>query len=405
MPFDPRDYGLNPDEVFADWQVEPRFQDQPPMEPPGYSQMVAEPPLRYPDQEPQRSTFASRFLDTFADQPTNFRPGGSPLSAFLSSMANSGSQAYSIRRQRERALSPDSMENKNSLSRLNLARLKATTEEREKQKDRNLRLTIARMSASGKTKPGLATDPMVQREADLKAKGLGRYYAKPTTTAPGPSGDDPIAKGIMDGTLPPTILGNRLTQYSKPSLENVARHGYDLAKATQDWNAVSKYWATLNGRQQTQLRQSANTVIEGLDNLEKLNDQLSSLIPRGNADVLSKTALSAAAEWGVFGPEAQDIATRVIGQMATIQPELANVYQAGGVPSDKAMEQAHKTLNAGMPPLRMKSAISNERDNLRYRLNSIKTVGPLSPSNQGMPVVGSEIDRAREFARKNGLVK
>jgi len=201
-----------------------------------------------------------------------------------------------------------------------------------------------------------------------------------TTSSSGGEGvdADAIAEGIMRGDLPPVGVNlGRGGTWAK-IVTKLSKSGYKLGKAQQEWQAVQRHIATLNGRQQLQIRTSATTVTDALDNLDALNDRLSQLVPRSQATLLNRGINTAAREWGAAGPEAQDIATQLRAQTADIIPELANIYMAGGVPTDRALKLARETINENMSPNALKAQTRLARTNLGYRINAIKNSLPIT---------------------------
>lgn len=189
-----------------------------------------------------------------------------------------------------------------------------------------------------------------------------------------------IAKAIESGDLPPN-----LTQYSRlaqgPIATILAKDGFKLGRAQQDFSAVQRHFATLNGRLQLQIRQSANTVLRGLDDVQSLADRLYQLAPSSRNTPINALIVKGTREWGALSPEAQDVATELNGQIATLIPELSNVYSAGGVPTTEAMKLAKQVLNGDWPPNRLNAGIRRERANIQYRVNSINQVGAATPSS------------------------
>jgi len=218
------------------------------------------------------------------------------------------------------------------------------------------------------------------RMAEDKAKpagGGGAFGQSYSETDP-----KAIADGIIRGDLPPN-----LSQYSRlaqgPVATQLARQGFNLTRAQQDFSAVQRHFATLNGRLQLQIRQSANTVTQGLDDVEKLAKRLAELQPQFRNTPLNALTVKASREWGLMSPEAQDVATQLNGQIATLIPELSNIYSAGGVPTTEAMKLAGRVLHADWPVNRIMSGVQRERANLQYRINSINQVGAALPSQGG----------------------
>ena len=187
---------------------------------------------------------------------------------------------------------------------------------------------------------------------------------------------DIIADEIEAGRQPPDTKGFYRMQV--PIRAALGRRGYDLARAYKDWLAVTTHIRTLNGRLQTQIRQSANTVGPALEYIDQLNEELKRLVPRTEIAKLSKLSIGAARDWAVFGPRAQAAAQELTTLLADVAPELANIYQAGGVPTDHAMELAQKAMNAEMAPNNLSAALKVTGQQLKYRLNSIRSTPALS---------------------------
>ena len=183
-----------------------------------------------------------------------------------------------------------------------------------------------------------------------------------------------IARAIIDGSQPPTLTG----LYSKSSAvrAELAKQGYDLTNATQDWTATQKYLATLNGASQVRLRQAIQFAAESLPIVEDLSNQWN----RGQYPVLNKAQLLAAKN-GLLGQDAQNIATQLEAQIKDMQAELATVYKGGNTATDMGLQQAADMLNADWSAGQLQSAVNLIRKNLQVRINSI--------SNAGVSGVGS----------------
>ncbi len=186
-----------------------------------------------------------------------------------------------------------------------------------------------------------------------------------------------IAQAIADGEQPPTTTG--LYRYGAAIRSELAKMNYDLSKAQTDWAATQRHFSTLNGPQQTRLRQAAETAYHSLDIIEELANQWSGT----QFPALNKVNLLAAKQ-GVYGKDAQSVAVRLDAQISDVTSELANVYMGGNSPTDHAMELAAKNLGADWSKKTLLDALKLSRTNLQIRLNSIKQTGVISttPNNQ-----------------------
>src|SRR5206468_10703942 len=80
-----------------------------------------------------------------------------------------------------------------------------------------------------------------------------------------------IADAIEQGLQPPDVKG--LYRMAGPVRAELSKRGYDLTRANLDWQAAQKHVATLNGAQQTRLRQAISTASDSLGVIEDLAKQ------------------------------------------------------------------------------------------------------------------------------------
>lgn len=178
-------------------------------------------------------------------------------------------------------------------------------------------------------------------------------------------------QGMIDGTIPPQLPGRASKEYLAVMAE-AHRQGYDLKGAVMDFTATQKHLATLNGAQQTRLRQSISTAAESLDVIDTLADQWNAarIVKDGKVVPLNKAEL-AAAKSGLYGQKAQSIATQLEGQITDVTSELGNVYMGGNSPTDHALKLAGKNLSADWSAQTLKDMTKLARTNLKIRNNSI----------------------------------
>lgn len=182
-----------------------------------------------------------------------------------------------------------------------------------------------------------------------------------------------IADAIQAGQQPPDLKG--LYRFAGPVRAELAKRGYDLAKASLDWGATQRHMQTLNGQQQTRLRQAVSTASESLDVIENLADQWNG----GQFPALNKANL-AAAKQGLYGKEAASIATQLEGQITDVVSELGQVYMGGNSPTDHALQLAEKNLRADWSDKVLRDMVTLARTNLTIRRNSMDTIGPAGTS-------------------------
>lgn len=196
-----------------------------------------------------------------------------------------------------------------------------------------------------------------------------------TVTVPGGTAHDPkdIADAIISGDQPPTLQG--LYRLGAPVRAELARRGYPLATAQTDWQATQKHFATLNGAQQTRLRQAVDTAAHSLDVI----DDLAAKWNGGRFPLLNKVNLMAAAS-GAYGNEVASVAQQLKTQITDLTSELGNVYMGGNTPTDQAMKLAAQNLNAEWSAPVLKDMVKLARTNLTIRQNAIKNTNVLGVS-------------------------
>lgn len=201
-----------------------------------------------------------------------------------------------------------------------------------------------------------------------------------------------IAQAIANGDQPPVLTG--LYKLSGPVRAELERNGYDLTKASQDWEATKKNIASMNGPQQLRLRQTVGMVRESLPLVQELADKWDA----GGYPALNKAELIAAKQ-GVLGPDAQSIATQLEAEIADITSELGTVYKGGNSSTDESLKLAAMQLSADWSPQQLHDAIELAKKNIQYRWNSINQATAGIPNSQYDPNrpdagIGGENDKS-----------
>lgn len=185
---------------------------------------------------------------------------------------------------------------------------------------------------------------------------------------------DAIAKAMKDGALPPTMEGLSRGQGGVVQ-SKLAKMGLNFSLLNQDWKATTRHFQTLNGTQQTRLRQAAMTARESLDIIDQLADKWNG----GKYPILNRANL-ALAKNGALGQDAQNVATQLEAQITDVVSEMSNVYMGGNSPTDQALKLAAKNLSADWSKGQLKAGTDLARKNLTIRLNSIANTGVISAS-------------------------
>jgi hypothetical protein len=172
----------------------------------------------------------------------------------------------------------------------------------------------------------------------------------------------------------------------------LAKAGFDLTKATQDWQAMTRHIASLNSAGQLRLKEATGFALESLNLIDDPNPKNKSgdligkvkqEVGRSRFKILNKASLSAAKE-GMLGQEATNAATLLDQQIRELQSELAVVYKGGNSPTDIGLKSAMDILHSDWSEDTLRKAVELTRKNLGIRLNSIRSapVSSVGDTNQ-----------------------
>jgi hypothetical protein len=207
-----------------------------------------------------------------------------------------------------------------------------------------------------------------------RSQAAGQTFpSQPPAATQGAMADtDPraIADAIINGDQPPDLQG--LYRYGAPVRTALAKAGYNLTKAKEDWQATQKYLATLNGQQQVRLRQAVSFTKDSLDLIEDLAKQWKG----GKFPLLNRAALLAAKN-GAMGQNAAAIATKLEAQIADLVSELGTVYKGGNSSTDESLKLAAQNLKSDWSESVLIANLSQVRKNLQIRENSIRNGAPI----------------------------
>ena len=191
--------------------------------------------------------------------------------------------------------------------------------------------------------------------------------------------------GMKAGHLPPILPGRASKDYTALLAES-ERQGFDLVKANEDWVATQSYLKTLNGAQQTRLRQAVVQVKESVPLVRSLIKEWDSSGLPG----LSAANLAAAAS-GAYGQKQQSLARRLKAQIADMTSELGTVYKGGNSSTDESLKLAAENLSADWGKQTGLDALDQIEQNIRFRQNSMRLPpvtnedNPYAPKLAGTP--------------------
>ena len=179
-----------------------------------------------------------------------------------------------------------------------------------------------------------------------------------------------ISDAIISGDQPPDLTG--LYKQGSHVRAALARKGYNLTDAKEDWAAQQKYIATLNGPQQVRLRQAVDFAFHSLPIIKGLAQEWKA----GKYPPLNSVQLEAAKQ-GALGQDAQRIATQLSSQIADMTSELGTVYKGGNSSTDESLRLAGENLKANWSEETLLAGIELVGKNLQIRRNSINSGSPM----------------------------
>ena len=184
-----------------------------------------------------------------------------------------------------------------------------------------------------------------------------------------------IARRVRLGLTDPRMAGFREL---KPMVE--AELGdFNTAQAVQSYEATLSFVKQRESRLTQQQRNSMRAVQKQFGLLEKFNQEYSdaagglrTAMNKPNASVLWM------AENGMLGKKAELLSRNLKGQTVLMADQIANIFMAGGVPTDQALKMAQDVLHA-----------SWSEDQLASNSNMVKSdiAGRLAALNEGTPMV------------------
>ena len=175
--------------------------------------------------------------------------------------------------------------------------------------------------------------------------------------------------GIISGKLPPLIGFGANSKEGIAIKAGLNALGFDLSKATLDWNATNKFINSTNSSQQVRMKQAENSVEQALPSLKYLSDDYT----RSGFKFVNKADLVAATN-GAFGEEAASKAQAILGQISLITDELGQTFMGGNSPTDQAFKLAASVLQGNFTKDVMDSQIKLIEQNLQYRKASWNNV-------------------------------
>lgn len=192
-----------------------------------------------------------------------------------------------------------------------------------------------------------------------------------------------IADGITEGKQSPVLSG--LYRNTGAVRAELQRRGYNHAVALNDWNSIQAHLKTMNGSQQERLRQAISFTSDSIAKIEDLYNQWQKVGVTSGWKAFNKASLATAKQ---LPGEAGAIASNLETQIADLTSELGTVYKGGNGSTDESLRLAGQNLSADWNEATFKRAVSQLRQNLQIRRNSILTSAAVGVSKDSPYVPG-----------------
>lgn len=213
-----------------------------------------------------------------------------------------------------------------------------------------------------------------------------------------------IADGIKAGEQPPTTTG--LGRMAPQVRGILAKDGFNLAKATQEWTAAQKQIQSLNGPQMTRYAGLANSVVNTIDEVKSLAGEMDNI----GVPLLNKIKIGAYIQ-AEGNSEKGQLAARYLAGINTLKEEFANLAQGGYAPTESAWGLAEQQINGNYGVKELNASLDEVQRLIKYRIQGIpnfSTLGPAAPGNRyfgqgagGQPAEGAPAATATQAPGKS----
>lgn len=209
-------------------------------------------------------------------------------------------------------------------------------------------------------------------DQDAIIKGIYKGEGGKGDLTPIKSDVQEVVDAIMRGDAPPTLTG--LYKNSTAVRAGLGRSGFDLTKATQQWNAAQALTKSLNSTQMLKLQGLAGSVVNTIDEVKNLANQMK----QGGIPLVNKLNLERLVQTEGNSEKGQ-LASRYLAAANTLKEEFANLANGGYAPTDAAWSLANSQINANYGIDQFNTTLDEVQRLINYRLKAITGVNPLVP--------------------------
>ncbi len=202
-----------------------------------------------------------------------------------------------------------------------------------------------------------------------------------------------IAEGIKSGKQPPVLTG--LYGLSGPVRQQLQKDGVDLSKMQIEWDRAKKQVASLNGPQFTRFVGLATSVVNTIDEVDRLSKEMS----LSGVPLLNKIELQSYIQTQGNTPGGQ-LATQYLGAVNTLKEEFANLAQGGYAPTESAWKLANTQINENYGVKQLSAGLHEVRRLINYRVNAMPGMAAYGPgtADRYLPNNGPAKEPASERA-------
>lgn len=233
-------------------------------------------------------------------------------------------------------------------------------------------------------------------DAGIKTRVMGKQPEKPLPaymTVLKEGDKNALAAQFRAGQLDPGMLNLSGRGIAAPILAILAKPGpngeppWNQAKAKLQWDAMRALTRNANGSQILNLQRAAGSVQSATALLEDLNKQLTEAvrrapIPRSEIPESNRISL-AAAQRGVYGPDALRIARQFDTQIGVLRTEYPSVLSGGWSPQAAQISEAERMLSPIYGEGGVQAALSILKQDAAYKIAAVNGVGANTPGIEG----------------------
>lgn len=200
---------------------------------------------------------------------------------------------------------------------------------------------------------------------------------------------DTLSDQLLDGTLLPATLSKRDKNFNHllalASKKSVARGGkpVNFTQMALQYQAAQRFAATINGSNIMRFNTLATSVVNTIDEVQRLADELR----QGSVQLWNKAKRSTILQvYGNTKYSAQ--AAQYVAAVNTLKEEFANLVNGGYAPTEPAFALANQQINADYGVKDLSAGLDEVQRLINYRQQALYDQRPIVPQFGGGAVQG-----------------